>query len=53
MLYLLNVTNSNFQALDFCSVNLTSLLVKDKEYQEFMDAFKGCVVQLADESEKA
>jgi len=53
MLYLLRVTNSNFQALDFCSINLTSLLVKDQEYKDFMEAFRSCIVFLSEEGEKA
>jgi hypothetical protein len=51
MLYLLQITDSNFKALNFCSINLTSLLIKDKEYKDFMNTFKNCVVYLSEEPE--
>lgn len=52
MLYLLELVHANFQALSFCSINLTSLLTKESDYAPFMSAFKSCVMRLADEDEK-
>jgi len=51
-LYLLELVSANFQALSFCSINLTSLLTKDSDYASFMSAFKSCVMQLAEEGDK-
>jgi hypothetical protein len=53
MLYLLELVSANFRALSFCSINLTSLLTKESDYAAFMSAFKSCVMQLAEESDKA
>lgn len=44
MLSIMKVLNGNLQALNFCQVNLASLLINEQEYNEFMSHFMtGCI----------
>jgi hypothetical protein len=52
MLYLLQLVSANFKALNYCSINLTSLLTRDSDHKSFMKAFQGCVGQLSALMEK-
>jgi len=47
LLSLLELVNANFRALNFCSISLSSMLPKEKDYYEFMAAFRACVRPLA------
>jgi hypothetical protein len=50
--YLLQVLLANIKALNYCSINLNTLLPKDSDYKAFTVAFDGCVKKLAEESDQ-
>lgn len=39
MLQIMKILNANLQALNFCQVNLASLLIDEGQYNEFMSHF--------------
>ena len=50
--YVLQITLANIRALNYCDINLSSLLPKEADYSTFMAAFQGCVKKLAEESDE-
>ena len=49
LLALLEVVNANFRALNFCSINLSTILSVNSDYKRFMNSFRQCVEPLAQE----
>jgi len=40
LLSLLEVVNANFRALNFCSINLSTILSANSDYKRFMNSFR-------------
>ena len=49
LLSLLELVNANFRALNFCSINLSTILSANSDYKRFMNSFRQCVEPLAQE----
>lgn len=42
---------ANIKALNFCKINISSILYQEYEYKFFMQAFNDCVIKLTKESD--